>query len=303
MSPPVHILTFDIEDWFHVLEHRDTASESDWCRFESRVERNTDRILECLDEANIRATFFCLGWIARTHPQVVKAISAAGHEIGSHSDRHLLVNQMTQRQFRDDLRTSIASLEDLTGHRVRAFRSPGFSISHQSIWAFSVLAENGVEWDSSVFASPHSHSREPALDITGPVTLEWRGVRLKQFPVVPGCVLGRRISFSGGGYFRLLPYGLIRHLMSKSNYAMTYFHPRDFDPDQPLIPNLPLHRAFRSYVGLKSALAKFKALLGHFHFIDISEANKLLDWDALPKLELDSTSLSIPNGRKICLPA
>jgi peptidoglycan-N-acetylglucosamine deacetylase len=303
MPKPIHILTFDVEDWFHVLDHRDTASESSWSQFESRVERNTDRILQCLDEANVRATFFCLGWVARTHPQIVKSISAAGHEIGSHSDRHLLVNQMTQRQFREDLHASIGSLEDLTGQRVRAYRAPGFSISKQSSWAFSALAENGVEWDSSVFASPHSHSREPALDITGPVTLECNGVRLKELPVIPGYVLGRRISFSGGGYFRLLPYGLIRHLMSKSEYAMTYFHPRDFDPDQPQIPNLPPHRIFRSYVGLKSAFAKFKMLLAHFHFADIREASKLLDWDTLPKLQLDSTALSHRPRSDMCLPA
>jgi len=286
-----------------VLEHHETASESNWYGFESRVERNTNRILECLDEARVKATFFCLGWIARAHPQVIKAICAAGHEVGSHSDRHLLVNQMTQRQFRDDLHTSIACLEDLTGQRVRAFRSPGFSISRESIWAFSILAENELEWDSSVFASSHSHNRQPSLDITGPATLEWRGMRLKQFPVVPGRALGRDISFSGGGYFRLLPYGVVRYLMSNSAYAMTYFHPRDFDPHQPRIPNLPLYRVFKSYVGLSSALDKFKAFLREFHFIDISEANERLDWDNLPTIRLDCTLSSLPHvGRSLCSP-
>jgi len=286
MAHPLRILTFDIEDWFHLLEHGETANENQWCRFESRIERNTDRILECLSEAQVKATFFCLGWVARMHPQVVKAISAAGHEVGSHSNSHRLVHQSTPAQFEEDLRASMKSLEDLTGRRVRAFRSPGFSITDRSIWAFSILAENGIEWDSSVFVSRCAHGGLPAFKAAAPAVIEYGGGRLKQFPVVPGLLFRRRINFSGGGYFRLMPYSLVSYLMSRSDYVMAYFHPRDFDPAQPLVPKLPPHRVFKSYVGLRSSLKKFKALISDFEFVDIGTANSMIDWKMQPTVHV-----------------
>src|ERR1700732_84683 len=111
MSRPMHILTFDIEDWFHLLEHEETAGEKQWCSFEPRIEQNTEVILNCLAEAQVKATFFCLGWIGQTHPRVIKAIHDAGHEIGSHSNSHLLVHQLTPAQFKEDLVRSISTLE------------------------------------------------------------------------------------------------------------------------------------------------------------------------------------------------
>lgn len=282
----MHILTFDIEDWFHLLEHEETAGEKQWCSFEPRIEQNTEVILNCLAEAQVKATFFCLGWIGRTHPRVIKAIHDAGHEIGSHSNSHLLVHQLTPAQFKEDLVRSISTLEDLTGRKVRAYRSPGFSITKESTWAFSILAQQGIEWDSSVFASHHAHGGLPDFAVKAPAIVEHDGLRLKQFPVVPGTILNRNISFSGGGYFRLLPYSLIRRLMTKSEYVMAYFHPRDFDASQPRVPNLPIHRIFKSYVGLRSSLTKFKSLLNDFEFIDISTANKMIDWTRQPRIRL-----------------
>jgi peptidoglycan-N-acetylglucosamine deacetylase len=286
MSHVMHILTFDVEDWFHLLEHGETANESQWSRFESRIVRSTNTILECLAEVEAKATFFCLGWVARAHPGLVKAIHAAGHEIGSHSDNHQLVHHLTPERFKQDLLNSIKSLEDLTGRKVRAYRSPGFSITKDSSWAFSILAESGIELDSSIFASRHAHCELPVFRVAEPVVIEQGGMILKQFPVVPGYFCARRINFSGGGYFRLLPYALIRHLMSKSDYVMAYFHPRDFDADQPLVPNLPPHRIFKSYIGLRSSLKKFKSLLKDFDFIDLSAANDMINWSAQPKIQL-----------------
>ncbi len=268
-----------------MLEHEETASQKDWNRFESRVEKNTNRILEALASAQVKATFFCLGWIARAHPQVIRSIVAAGHEVGSHSDCHLLVSQMTQGQFSNDLRASIASLEDVTGRKVRAYRAPGFSVSRRTVWAFSALAENGIEWDSSIFACSHSHNRNPAFSLTGPAILETRGMQLKLFPVLPGRLFGRSVSFSGGGYFRLMPYPIVKHLMSGCDYATAYFHPRDFDPRQPRLQNLSASRAFKSYVGLNSAFLRFRQLLQHFQFTDLSGANDRVDWSARPTIK------------------
>jgi polysaccharide deacetylase family protein (PEP-CTERM system associated) len=302
MTRPMRILTFDIEDWFHLLEHDEVSSEGQWSSFESRIDRNTNVILECLAEVRMKATFFCLGWAARKHPEVIRAISAADHEIGTHSDIHRLTHHLTPAEFRADLLKSIKSLEDVTGRKVRAHRSPGFSITRKSTWAVPVLAESGIELDSSIFASRHSHGGLPDFNVSGPAIVEHDGTRLKQFPVVPGVLWNRSVNFSGGGYFRLLPYPVVKLLMSKSEYAMTYFHPRDFDPGQPVMPGLPALRIFKSYVGLRSSLNKFKRLLGDFDFIDIGKANELIDWSTRPTVNL-SDSIKHERGATCSQPA
>ncbi len=283
MASTTHILTFDIEDWFHLLDHPETSGELQWSNFESRIVRNTALILDCLAEARLTATFFCLGWVARTHPGVIKAIHAAGHEIGSHSDMHQLVHQLTPQLFREDLLNSIRSLEDITGGKIRAYRSPGFSITNSSTWAWSILAENGIQYDSSVFASHHAHGGFQNIRTDGVMQIKLGGgASLKQFPILPARFGPFSFGFSGGGYFRLLPYPLIRLSMKRSEYAMTYFHPRDFDAHQPMIPNLPLHRVFKSYVGLRSSLKKFKQMLRDFHMVDIATADSMIDWSVQP---------------------
>jgi hypothetical protein len=109
-----------------------------------------------------------------------------------------------------------------------------------------------------------------------------------EFPMNTGSFAGRRFVFSGGGYFRLLPYGLIRHLMGKSDYAMTYFHPRDFDPGQPVLESLPAVRKFMSYTGLKKSFSKLNRLLNDHKFIALEEAARQIDWDAVPLINLDN---------------
>ncbi|MGX4771133.1 polysaccharide deacetylase family protein [Bradyrhizobium guangdongense] len=293
--PPIRIITIDVEDWFHLLEHEATANEEQWCRFQPRIERNVDLILDCLAEAGVRATFFCLGWVARNHKRVVQAIQAAGHEIGSHSDHHSLVHRLTPAQFQEDLVKSIRCLEDITGEKVRAYRSPGFSVTANSTWAFSLLAENGIEWDSSVFAARHSHGGLATFS-RSPTIIQCGDVEMKQFPVVPAPLFGRDINFAGGGYFRLLPYALIHHLMGNSEYVMTYFHPRDFDPKQPIVPGLPPQRILKSYVGLRSSLKKFRMLLSDFKFVSVGAADKMIDWARQPKYFLPTSAVDREAG-------
>jgi polysaccharide deacetylase family protein (PEP-CTERM system associated) len=286
----MHILTFDIEDWFHLLENESTKTEDQWSRFEPRIHRNTDRILQLLCGANVKATFFCLGWIAKAHPDVIKTIQAAGHEIASHSYSHQLAHGQTLEQFRQDLTRSIAVLEDLVGTKVRAYRAPGFSITPQNPWAFTVLAENGIEIDSSVFVSTHAHGGFADFGLAEPALIEHDGIKLKEFPIGTGRIAGRQIIFSGGGYFRLLPGPLIRQMMRDSRYSMTYFHPRDFDADQPLVPGLPWYRIFKSYVGLSSSFKKLKGLLDEFEFVDVATANDAINWESRPTIRLGEST-------------
>ena len=189
------ILTFDIEDWFHLLDNDSTLTDRQWGRFAPRIEQNTDRILKLLSAKNVRATFFCLGWIAKKHPHVIKTIHAAGHEIGSHSYSHRLIYKQTLEQFRQDTLRSIDVLENLTGTKVRAYRAPGFSITSRNPWAFEVLAENGIEIDSSVFAARRAHGGFADFGFGRAHPNRASGIRLKEIPSDQVVSLALKLSF------------------------------------------------------------------------------------------------------------
>ena len=152
----MNILTIDIEDWFHILDQEET-SYSKWASYEVRIHNNVDRILEMLDSHYVKATFFCLGWIAEQYPEVIKKIHSSGHHIGSHSNLHVLANKVNYKEFSEDLKASISNIEDLIGVKVDTYRAPGFSINEDSGYVFELLYENGIKTDSSFFCSTHTH--------------------------------------------------------------------------------------------------------------------------------------------------
>lgn len=274
----MNILTFDVEDWFHILDNESTKNEKQWLQLESRIEKNMDLILALLKKNNQHATFFCIGWVARKYPSVLKKISDAGYEIASHSDMHQLAYELNREEFKDDLKSSIQSIEDVIGKKVRAYRAPGFSIMKQNQWAFEEIINQGIEIDCSIFPAQRAHGGFEEFGYAEPAFIEVAGMKLKEFPINIEEILGRKLVFSGGGYFRLLPYFLIKHFMNKSNYVMTYLHPRDFDYEQPMIEGLSPLRKFKSYVGLRGARRKLEQLIHDFRLVSLEEADKQTDW-------------------------
>ena len=275
----MNILTFDIEEWFHILDNNSTKTEADWTKYPSRIHENMERIFQLLEETNQQATFFCLGWVARKHPDIIRAIANRGFEIATHSDLHQLAYQQSRSEFKNDLETSIKALEDITGKKIRAYRAPGFSIKQENKWVFEVLIENGIEVDCSVFPAKRSHGGFEQFGVAEPCWIDIDGHRLKEFPINTVNGLGKSLIFSGGGYFRLIPYPILQQLTKRSNYVMTYFHPRDFDANQPMIEELSRLRKFKSYYGLSGCLDKLKELMTDFPFIDLAKAEQLVDWD------------------------
>ncbi|HUY91128.1 MAG TPA: XrtA system polysaccharide deacetylase [Pirellulales bacterium] len=271
----LNALTVDVEDYYHVSAFERHITRERWHDFDSRVEASTRRLLDILAEADTRATFFVLGWVARRHPELVREIHDAGHELGSHSFWHRLVFELSPEEFRNDLRDSRAVLEDAAGQPITAYRAPSFSITRRSQWALEILAEEGFNVDSSIFpirhdrygipdANPHLHEiSTPA----GP---------LQEFP--PSVVRFARMNFpvSGGGYFRLYPLswtvrGLSR-VNGKGRPFMFYIHPWELDPDQPrLAAGSRLSRA-RHRVNLASTAEKLRRLLGRFRFGRMDES-------------------------------
>jgi polysaccharide deacetylase family protein (PEP-CTERM system associated) len=282
----MNILTFDIEEWFHLLDNPSTKTEQQWNNFESRIHTGMETIYQCIDSANVSATFFVVGWMAKKHPEVIREITDRGFEVGSHTYLHQLVYEQDRKTFYRDVERSIKTLEDCTGKKVTSFRAPGFSITEKNKWSFEVLYELGIEIDSSVFPAGRSHGGFPEYGVAKPSVLQYNGARLKEFPINTHLVFNKSIIFSGGGYFRLFPYEVIKRWTQKSDYVMSYFHPRDFDPTQPMISGLSAQRKFKSYVGLKTAEKKINSWLSDFEFIDIATANTIVDWKKAKVIQL-----------------
>ena len=281
----MNILTFDVEDWFHILDHQETEDPISWDKYPSRVVKNTQRILDVLDNQKQIATFFCLGWVAERHPDLIKDILSRGHELGSHSYHHQLAYKQSRQDFREDLQRSIAILEDISGNKITAYRAPGFSVTQENPWVFDELIEAGITHDCSVFPTQRAHGGFQGVPAT-PFTLERDGGVIKAFPMNTFRVLGQDVVFSGGGYFRLLNYHIIRQMMLRSGYVMTYFHPRDFDAEQPMIPGLSMARRVKSYVGIKEAMPKLERLIEEFDFQNLMSADSQLSVGEMPRVRV-----------------
>jgi peptidoglycan-N-acetylglucosamine deacetylase len=282
----MNILTFDIEDWFHILDHNSTKTHNEWNNFECRLHRNTDRIIELLNNNNIKATFFCLGWIAEKYPEIIRTLDSMGFEIAAHSHMHQLLYHQSITEFRRDTEQSIKLLEDITGKKITVYRAPGFSVKQNTLWALEVLVENGIEIDCSVFPAYHGHGGFSAFKHSSPCIIEYNGIKIKEFPLNTYKFFSKNVVFTGGGYFRLLPYSIIKHFSSASDYMMAYFHPRDFDYMQPVIKDLAPYRKFKSYYGLKYSMVKLEKWINDFPFIDIRSADNMIKWNNMKIIKL-----------------
>ena len=280
------ILTFDIEDWFHILDNNSTKSEKEWKNFPSRIHRNMDIIYNILKKTNTKASFFILGWVAEKYPEIVREIKKKGFEIGSHTHLHQLAYNQTKKEFSNDVERSIKTLEDITGDKVKMFRAPGFSITEKNKWAFEILYELGIRVDSSLFPAGRAHGGMKSYGSAKPSLLNYNGVTIKEFPINTHSFLSFPFVFSGGGYFRLFPYFFIKKFSEDSDYIMSYFHPRDFDFKQPIINDLNPLRKFKSYVGLKQSENKLTKWLSNDKFTDIRNAEKSIDWNKINMIKL-----------------
>jgi len=271
----LNALTIDVEDYYHVSAFEAVVPFADWERYESRVEKNTHRILDLLDAHTTKATFFVLGWVVERHPGLIRTLVARGHEVASHGYAHQRVYTQTPEQFRTETRRSKLLLEDTLGQPIRGYRAASYSITVQSLWALDVLREEGFVYDSSIFPIRHdlygipSHPRFCYM-IPGP-----SGAPLVEFPLSTLRLGGTNFPIAGGGYLRLFPYAYtrwgIRYLNRREDQpAVVYLHPWELDPEQPRLPAGKLSR-FRHYTNLHRMEERFVRLLQDFSFGTMSE--------------------------------
>ncbi|MBI5739837.1 MAG: polysaccharide deacetylase family protein [Nitrospirae bacterium] len=279
---PKCLLSIDVEDWFHLigagLDYQFRTSPGGhevWSNFKERIIPNTHWVLDLLDVYRIKATFFILGWVAEQHPDLVREIHRRGHEIASHSYWHKLINIQSPSEFRGDLRRSLDVVQDITGEKVLGFRASTASITD---WALDILAEQGLHYDSSLFpVSYHDvYGKIKGTNDALPIEKLPNGLWEVKFSTLP--VRKKQLPWSGGGYFRLLPYQVfrkgMRRILAKRGVFMFYIHPWELDSKPPPLPNLKTIYRLRRYVFIKRTRSRFKQLLNEFNFIPVSHVLK-----------------------------
>lgn len=266
-QPIINGLSVDVEDWFQVGAFENVIDRGDWDGLALRVEDNVLRILDLFAEADVKATFFTLGWVARRNPALMRRIADAGHEIASHGYDHARVFTFDRAGLAEDIRTARAILEDTSGVKVTGYRAPSFSIDQRTPWAYLELAEQGYAYSSSVAPVAHDHYgwREAPRFAFKP--LPWSD--LVEIPVTTALLGGRRVAAGGGGFFRVLPYAFSRWAIRQVNRrdgrpAVFYFHPWEIDPDQPRVGHAPVKSRLRHYTNLSVMAGKLRELVHEF---------------------------------------
>jgi len=262
-------MSIDVEDYFQVSAFAPHIRREDWDSLPCRVERNIDAILGLLDEADARATFFTLGWIAERYPQVVRRIVDNGHELASHGYGHQRANDLTPVQFRDDITRAKRLLEDLGGVAVRGYRAPSFSINQNNWWAVEELENAGYVYSSSIYPVKHDHYGMPDAPRFPHRPNGADGIL--ELPPTTVLLMGRNLPAAGGGWFRLLPYSVSRWMLQRVNAedcapCMFYFHPWEIDAEQPRQAGLSAKTRFRHYVNLQRMPGRLRRLLTDFEW-------------------------------------
>ncbi len=280
-SKVLNAMTVDVEEHFQVSAFEGVVRREDWESIPSRVEANTMRLLGLFSEADVKATFFILGWIGERYPRLVRKIADSGHEIASHGYSHKLAYEQEPAEFRNETILSKRILQDSSGQPVLGYRAASFSIVRRNLWALDILAEAGFSYDSSLFPVVHhrygipgSPRRIHRLRTPGGMTL----IEVPPSTFAFGKVM---IPIVGGGYLRIYPAAISRRAVGWLNRreripAVVYVHPWEVDPEQPRIRGSFLSQ-LRHYWGLRTTMGKLRDLMARYRFGPIREVMRQVD--------------------------
>lgn len=284
----MNILTFDIEEWFLEFRGANRAFQYD------KLDYTLKKLLDDLDSVDIKATFFCVGQLAKLFPSVVRLISNHGHEVGCHSNIHTWLNKMDEQTLRADTMDALKALEDVLGEKVVSYRAPAFSVTENNKWAVNVLADCGIENDASIFPTTRDFGGFPSFPKDVPCTITYQGSSLKEYPIGLASFLGKQIAYSGGGYFRLLPYWFVSNSINKRNYNICYFHLADLIKEEQKMMSKEKYEAYfkepgtlkkrsiryiKSNIGMGNIYNKLNRLINEFEFINIRQADGMIEWN------------------------
>jgi len=263
-------ISIDLEDWFCVHNLSRLIKKEDWDGCESRISKNTECILEILQEHKTQATFFVLGWIAEKFPELIYKIEQNGHEIATHGYHHLNIIQTTPREFEEDLKKSLDILKKIgIKQDVLGFRAPSFTIVEKTMWALEILEKYNLKYDSSIFPIGFHPTYGVPSALLSPYKVS---SKLQEFPMSCVRFFGVNFRCCGGAYFRFFPYTYTRYCIKKCNSLgrpiVFYIHPWEIDPDQPKL-KLPALKYLRHYYNLDKTKKRLDKLLSDFQFTTI----------------------------------
>ena len=283
----LHAMTIDVEDYYMVSAFNASLAREDWHKQASRVEDNTRRLLDIYAARDINITWFVLGMVAEKHPDLIRELHRAGHEIASHGYSHKLIYEQSQQEFHEETRRSKSILEDITGEPVRGYRAASYSITQKSLWALDSLVELGFDYDSSIFPVHHDRYGIPDAPRAIHRAAAPNGGSIIEYPLSTATFSSLRIPIAGGGYFRIYPYWLTRMLWQRAiretrQPQVFYLHPWELDPEQPRMPDLSLLSRFRHYINLHRCEGRLERHMDSFRFgtmaeiIDAQQASELV---------------------------
>ena len=292
----MNILTFDIEEWYiekvfgggRVFKYQ-------------QFDETFNKVLDELDKLGIKATFFCVGRMATDFPDVIKRITNRGHELGCHSNVHTWLDKMDEAILRKDTTDALKALADVSGQKVVSYRAPAFSIMGKTKWAVGVLSDCGIEIDASIFPAVRDYGGYAAFPYDVPCKISYQGVTLKEYPISMVSIFGKRIAYSGGGYFRLIPYWMVNWTIKKRDYNICYFHLEDLIHEkhemlskkayevyfkEPATLKNRFVRYVKRDIGNGDAYSKLQKLLSQHPFANIQQADVLIDWEKVKTVSL-----------------
>lgn len=269
MTAIVNAMTVDVEDYFQVSAFEKHIPREDWDRLPQRVERNTNRVLDLFAANRVQATFFTLGWVAERYPSLIKRMVAEGHELASHGYSHVRATQQEPDEFYQDITRTRGLLEDIGGVMVRGYRAASYSIGASNLWALEELARAGYQYSSSIY--PIRHDLYGMPEAPRFAFQPEQAPDLLEVPITTVKLMERKFPCGGGGYFRLLPYGLSRWAMRRVNHndrqsCVFYFHPWEIDPEQPRQQGIGLKTRVRHYLNLERMEDRLEALMRDFRW-------------------------------------
>lgn len=292
----MNILTFDLEEWYIEKAFWGARSEK-----YDQFDHTFNILMDQLDQLELKATFFCVGRLATDFPYIVKEIVRRGHEVGCHSNNHTWLNKMTEKELWDDTQQALKALQDVSGQKVISYRAPAFSITQDNKWAVPVLADCGIENDASIFPTSRELGGYQGFPQDTPCRISYQGATLKEYPVGLISLFGKRMAYSGGGYFRLFPYWAVSRMIKRRSYNICYFHLVDMIKEETKLlskeefenyfkePGTLKNRLVRyakSSIGTSDGYAKIVRLLSNHPFISIIGANNQIDWNTVLKVNL-----------------
>jgi polysaccharide deacetylase family protein (PEP-CTERM system associated) len=268
------VVSVDVEDYFHAEAMAPVVERSQWDKYASRVEGNTQRLLDLFASHQVHATFFVVGWVAERSPSLIREIASGGHELACHSYWHRLIYKLNPQDFREDTQRAKDVIEQIAGQAIYGYRAPTYSIVASSLWALQILVELGFTYDSSIFPIHHDRYGMPSAP-RAPFRIKTPAGPLMEYPPTTFRVWHRSMPVAGGGYLRLLPRWYTRFGIDRARREglpiIAYVHPWEIDPDQPRLPGTLTSR-LRHYTNLSKTYARLSDMLREGTFTSFRES-------------------------------